>query len=147
MTKHNITQAIAVDVAGAPAAAGTTAVNGVVVDTLGNESIAFLVHFGAITATAVTTVKVQTGDMADGSDMADVVGSAVTVPDTASNKVVMSAELHRPRKRYARYVVTRVTANSVVNGGLALFGRTGYTPPAIRANCANAATPPICVGA
>ena len=144
MHKHNITRTLAADVAVAPAAAGTTAVNGNVIDCNGFESVAFVVQFGAITAGAVTAVKVQQGDAADGSDMADVPGATVDVLEASSNKGVFSAEVHRPRKRYLRVVVARATQNSVVAGGFALLGRAGAQPPAVRPNMQNA-TPPVVV--
>lgn len=138
MHRHNITRVLGGDVAVAPAAAGQTAVNGIAIDTRGCESIAFLVQFGAITAGAVTSIKLQQGSAADGSDAVDIPGSSVTVPDTASNKGVWSAEVHRPSKRYVRPVVVRGTQNAVVAGGFALLGRSGVQPAPAGAAMANA---------
>lgn len=134
MPERNITRFAAIDVAVAPAGAGTTAVNGATLDTAGAESIVFAVHFGAITGGATTSLKLQTGSASDGSDMADVSGTTVAIPDTGSNKVAYSAELHRPAKRYARVVVVRGTQNAVVNGGVAILTRLSLTPTATRAN-------------
>jgi len=144
MFHHNITRTLGADIAVEPAAAGQTAVNGKTIDAAGFESVAFLVSFGAITAGAVTGIKIQAGDESDGSDMADIAGSAVSVPDSASNKGVWSAEIHRPTKRFLRAVVTRGTANAVVNGGFALLGRAGVQPPDAGANMVDA-VPPVLV--
>ena len=38
----------------------------------------FMALFGALTATQVTSLKVQQGSLADGSDMADLAGSLHT---------------------------------------------------------------------
>ena len=51
-------------------AAGTTEQTGSVVDTQGFEGVQFVALFGALTATQVTSLKVQQGSLADGSDMA-----------------------------------------------------------------------------
>lgn len=146
MFHHNITRTLGADVAVVAAAAGQTAVNGNVIDTSQYESIAFLVQFGAIAAGAVTGIKLQAGDQANGSDMADVPGSAVAVPVAASGKGAWSAEIHRPTKRYVRAVVTRGTADATVAGGFALLGRAGVQPPAAGANMVDALPPLIISG-
>ncbi|MDG3003242.1 hypothetical protein [Paludisphaera mucosa] len=149
MFRHNITRVVGIDVAIDPVAAGATDANGKVIDTLGYESIAFAINIGTITSTAVTGLKIQSGALANGSDMADVAGSAVAIADTQSNKVAWSAEVHRPSKRYVRVVVTRATANAVVAGGVAILGRAGYQPAAAGANQAatTPAVPPVLLNA
>lgn len=144
MFKHNITRTLGFDVAVPATAAGSTSVNGNTIDTLGYESVAFLVYFGTLTSTAVTGIKIQAGDKSDASDMADVPNSAVAVADSNSGKGVLSAEIHRPTKRYLRAVVTRATANAVINGGIVILGRADVQPAAIGANMVNA-TPPVLV--
>ena len=69
-------------------AAGTTAINGSVVDTQGFDGVVFVVAMGAITAGAVTSVKVQQGAASDLSDAADIAGTSVAIADTADNKLV-----------------------------------------------------------
>lgn len=109
--------------------AGLTVVNSSVVDTAGAESVLFVVSFGAITATAVTSIKAQQGAQANLSDAADLAGTAITVPDTASNKIYL-LELIQPRKRYVRAVVTRGTANSAIDSIAAILFRPRKAPPA-----------------
>lgn len=94
-------------------AAGTTAVNLTSVDMSGYENATLLVSFGTITATAVTSIKLQESD--DNSTFSDLAGSAVVVADTQSNNVAV-VEIAHPNKRYVRGVVVRGTANAVVDG-------------------------------
>jgi len=95
-------------------AAGVTTVNSDVVDTQGFDGCLFTVHFGAILATAVTSIKAQQGTLADGSDMADLAGTSVPVADTDDNALKF-LEIKKPRERYLRCVVLRATANSTID--------------------------------
>ena len=105
-------------------AAGTTDQNGSVVDMQGFEGVQFVALFGALTATQVTSLKVQQGSLADGSDMTDLAGSQHTaLADTDGNKCLVT-DVYRPQKRYVRCVVKRGTANAVIDGALALL----YSP-------------------
>lgn len=94
-------------------AAGTSAINGATIDTLGFMGVLFLLHFGAIVTGAVTSFKLQHGDAANASDMADILGSSQTVADSDDDKVFY-AELGIPTKRYCRVVVSRATQNATV---------------------------------
>lgn len=100
-------------------AAGTTDVNGAVIDMQNFEGCLFTVPFGAITAGAVTSIKAQQGDAANLSDAADLAGTAVTVADDDDNQVFF-LDIYRPTKRYIRVVVDRGTQNAVIDGILAL---------------------------
>ena len=105
-------------------AAGTTEQTGSVIDMQGFEGVQFVALFGALTATQVTSLKVQQGSLADGSDMADLEGSLHTaLADVDGNKCLVT-DLFRPQKRYVRCVVRRGTANAVIDGALALL----YSP-------------------
>lgn len=95
--------------------AGITNQNGSVIDMSGFEGIMFTAAFGALTATAVTGIKVQQGALADGSDMADLAGSALAIADTGSNQL-LATDVYRPQERYVRLVVTRGIANAVIDG-------------------------------
>lgn len=109
-------------------AAGVTNVNSTVIDMQGFEGVQFTALFGAITATAVTGIKVQQGNMSDGSDAVDLAGTALAIPDTCSNKVLVT-EVYKPTKRYVRLVVTRGTANAVIDGVLAQQFGSRVEPP------------------
>ena len=101
-------------------AAGTTDVNSTGVDMQGFESVTFYVLFGAITATAVTSVKAQqSADDAASDAYADLEGTGVAVADDDDNQVV-ALEITNPRERYVRCTVDRGTANAVIDGIIAV---------------------------
>ena len=93
-------------------AAGTTTVEATAVNMVGFESVEFEVHFGTITAGAVTTVKLQ--QSTDNVTFADLAGSEVTVADTDDNKIVR-VEIVKPQEQYVRPVVVRSTQNAVID--------------------------------
>lgn len=101
-------------------AAGTTDQEGAVLDMSGYEGVMFVAAFGALTATQVTKIKAQQGALADGSDMADLAGTAVgPLADTDGNKLLV-LDIYRPLERYVRCVVDRGTANAVIDGVIAI---------------------------
>lgn len=140
MNSHNILNTIDVRRVNNAAAAGTSAINTTVVDMLGYETVAFVALFGTLTASQVTGIKVQQGTASDASDMADLAGTASTaMADGDSNKMLLT-EVYRPTERYVRLVVTRGTANAVLDGAIALLGRAGVSPPAFGSTVSNATT-------
>ncbi len=104
----------------AAGAAGTSAITGSTIDTDGFRSVLFLLHLGPIVTAAVTSFKIQHGDAADASDMADVQGSSQTVADDADNTIFYS-DFYRVTKRYARIVVSRGTQNATIGSAVALL--------------------------
>lgn len=89
------------------AASAGTAVNGAVVSLAGFDGAAF---FGTIaTANAGNFMKLQAGNAADGSDMADVAGSKVVAD---ANGSVVGIEVNRLGYLYARPVMVRAGANT-----------------------------------
>lgn len=104
-----ITQAVTVTAG----AAGTSAINGATLDMLGYEGVLMVVTMGAITATAVTSIKAQQGAASDLSDAADLEGTAQTIADD-DDELTFYIDLYRPKERYVRLVVSRGTANAVV---------------------------------
>lgn len=96
--------------------AGTTDVNTTVLDMEGFDCVYWEALFGTLTATQVTSIKAQQGDLSDGSDATDITGAtAGPLADGDSNKVLV-LEVIRPRKRFVRLVVDRGTANAVIDG-------------------------------
>ena len=93
--------------------AGTSAINGSVIDTANAEGVLFLVRLGAITTGAVTSIKVQHGNVSNLSDAADVAGTRQTIADTADDSIVY-VDFKHPSKRYVRLVVSRATQNAVI---------------------------------
>lgn len=94
-------------------AAGTTDINGTVLDTANFDGVAVEVTMGAIVSGAVTSIKWQQGDESNMSDAADLEGTAITVADDDDNQTFV-LDLYKPRKRYVRVVVDRGTQNATV---------------------------------
>ena len=97
-------------------ASGSADRNGATLDMAGFGGVLVQVHFAAIATGAVTKIKVQQGKLANGSDMADLEGTGITIADDADNKLFW-LDL-RPSERYVRLVVdkdaTNATAESAV---------------------------------
>ncbi|RYX81050.1 hypothetical protein EON83_25835 [bacterium] len=121
---RQIKPAIALAVLSVAVAAGQTVVNSALLDTSSGDSCSFLLTMGAIAANGVVVVKLQGGNLADGSDMADIlpppVGSGQTAPPAtltlapADANSMQLLEVHRPTTKYIRVVLTRTVANSDV---------------------------------
>ena len=94
-------------------AAGTSDINGATLDMQGYEGVLVIVTFGAITAGAVTSIKMQQGAASDLSDAADLEGSGQAVADDDDGNVFF-IDLVKPAERYVRLVVDRATQNAVV---------------------------------
>jgi hypothetical protein len=103
----------------APQAAGTSNVNTTGVNTAGFESVEFIVGAGALTATQVTSLKLQSSDT-DGS-YADVTGAVTTALADGNSNTLMRVELFNPQKPWVRAVVNRGTANAVIDLGVAIL--------------------------
>jgi hypothetical protein len=111
----NLSKNVLVSTAVTPTAgaAGTTDINGTTLDMSGFEGVLVLVRMGTITATAVTSIKMQQGAESDLSDAADLAGTGVTIAADDDDQIFM-IDLYRPTDRYVRVVVDRGTANAVV---------------------------------
>lgn len=99
-------------------AAGTTDIECTAVDMAGFDAVTFTVLFGALTATQVTTCKLQHSE--DNNTFTDVTnGATPAMGDDDDNKMqVLTYKL--PSKRYVRVVIDRGTANAVVDGVTAI---------------------------
>jgi cytochrome c-type biogenesis protein CcmH/NrfF len=109
-------------------AAGTTLQTGTTLDMQGFEGVMFTALFGTLTASAVTGIKVQQGSASDMSDAADLLGSALAIPEADNNKMLIT-EIYKPTKRYVRCLVTRGTANAVIDGVIAQQFGARVEPP------------------
>ena len=125
MNELSLARNIAVDRVSNAVAAGTSDVNCTSVDMEGFETATFVVSFGTITATAVTSIQID--HSSDNTNWNAVAGSKVTVPDTASNKVAIT-ETVRPTLRYVRCTVDRGTANAVIDGVVAIRSNARKAP-------------------
>lgn len=96
----------------------------------GFEGCLFLVEFGTITSSAVTSIKVQQSSDDGSSDAyGDLEGTSVTVADTDDNKIAY-VDVYRPGKQYLKLIVDRDTANAVVDGITAIQYGARALPPA-----------------
>ncbi len=93
--------------------AATSDINGATLDMSGFEGVLIKVTFGAITASAVTSIKAQQGADSGLSDAADLLGTGQTIADSDDDKIFW-LDLYRPEERYVRLVVDRATQNAVV---------------------------------
>ena len=116
-------------------AAGLTNVNTSSVDLQNKDGARFIVAFGALTATQVTSVKLQgSTDNSTWSDLLDPdTGTVITTGNLAdgdSNKVV-SLEVYKCKRRYVRAVVIRGKANAVIDGAWAEIPQRNKLPMTI----------------
>ena len=98
-------------------AAGTTQVDTSSVDMAGFDSVKFYTSFGAIASSAVTSVHVATSS--DNSTWNDLEGTSISVADDDDNGVTVH-EIVSPQERYLRIEVAKATANSTVDGVIAV---------------------------
>lgn len=91
--------------------AGTTDIEGDILDTAGFGGVRMCCVFGTITAGAVTSVKAQQDSAANMAAAADLPG--ITVADTDDGKLFI-IDIREPKERYVRLYVDRGTQNAVV---------------------------------
>lgn len=93
--------------------AGTSDISGTTLDMAGFDSVACVIRLGAITASAVTTVKWQQDTDSGMGAAADLTGTSMTIADTDDDSIVIT-EVIKPLERYVRVYVDRATANAVI---------------------------------
>ena len=120
MIVNSLVQNAKVLKANSAASAGTSAVNGDWIDTLGFAGVTFLVPVGTVTSTGTNAFKLQYSS--DGSTSAgDIAGSLQDFGATDISNTMVILEVYRPKFRYVRFVDTRGTANTVLNQGTAIL--------------------------
>jgi len=118
---ENLLPAVKVHRPKAAVAAGQTQVLSDGVNKDNAEGIMFIVAVGAITATGTVDVKAQQSDDDGVADAySDLEGSALAQLDDTKDDSVAVLDIKRPQKRYVRIVVDRGTANSVIDGIIAI---------------------------
>lgn len=135
MNNHNLGLAVSVLRLSNAVAAGATASNSSSVDMLGWDGVFFIAAAGAITATAVSSVKAQqSSDNGSADDFTDIAGSSspALTPATDDNKILL-IDIYRPQKRYLRLSWVRSTANTVIDGVFAIRYHGVVTPAALDA--------------
>jgi len=108
-----------------PVAAGTSAIEPTGIDTTGFSRVAFICPVGTIVATGTVTATIQTSS--DNSTFADVSGATVALTDSDDDSLI-ALELNSPDERYVRLRIVRATANSDIDGVVALLGDPGTAP-------------------
>ena len=94
-------------------AAGTSDINGSIIDMSGFENLLIIVHMGAIVSGAVTTIKAQQDSAPAMGGAQDLLGTELTVTDTDDDKAFY-LDIVKPQKRYVRVVVPRATQNATL---------------------------------
>lgn len=98
--------------------AGTSTVNGTGIDMLGFTGVQFICALGALNTTATVTMAAQVS--ANNSDWGASGSNTTTCAANADNKI-MVLDVWRPSARYVRPVLTRATANSAIDGVVAVL--------------------------
>jgi hypothetical protein len=104
------------------AAAGTgtiTPAHGV--DCANFDSVFLLAVFGTLTATSVTGLQAQASNDDAVADAYSAIGGSNTVVPVAAGPQAVGIDIHRPIKRWVLPVVTRVTANAVLDCIIAIL--------------------------
>lgn len=109
-------------------AAGQTTITSDEVDTANCEGVLFIVKFGAIDGSAVTSVKIRQDTVTGMGTAADLLATSVTVIDSDDNKIVL-IDVYKPRERFLDLQVLRATQDSVVESILAIRYQLRKTPP------------------
>ena len=100
-------------------AAGQGDVNSTVLDMAGFDHVSFEVALGTLSGGSVVTVKIQEAvDLAFTIPL-DLTDTAVDVADTESDKIVLTGVIE-PTEQFVRCVVTRATADAVVDSGVGI---------------------------
>jgi len=83
------------------------------VDTQGCEGVIFVIPFGTITGSAVTSIYAQQDTVTGMGTAADLEGTSQTVADTDDN-TTFYIDIVKPRERFVHVIVDRGTQNAVV---------------------------------
>ena len=95
-------------------AAGTTDIEGTTLDMSGFEGVLMIVRMGAITGSAVTSIKAQQDSASTMATAADIAGTSQAIADDDDDQTFY-IDLYRPLERYVRLYVDRGTQNAVVS--------------------------------
>lgn len=112
----------------APAAAGTSALNGTGVDMSGYDGVRFIYAIGALTAGQVTLLKAQGSTVSISASMADITGATTAAMADGDSDKLLILDVYRPTARYIRPVLSRATQNAVVDIGVAELYRVKKQP-------------------
>ena len=125
-------------VVSAGVAAGTTKISASLIDMQGWDGVYFIFLFGALTASQVTTPQVFGGQQSGGGDQAQLPSAVANALADGNSNTAVIIDVYRPSQRYLGAVVTRGTANAVLQGIIAVQYQGRRQPPA---STADGATP------
>ncbi len=125
---HTIQSNIRFDPAFINYVAGSTFNYSAVFDMRGYESIACALNLGTITTAADCPLYAEGSTSATGTFVSYYGSTAAFTVAGASGDIWLISEVYRPKKRYVRFTAGRVTANSVINGGLMMRWRANTLP-------------------
>ena len=108
---NNLSANVKITKVKAATAAGTTDINSDGVDMQDFEGVMFIVTFGTITASAVTSI--QADQSTDNSSFDALKDTKVVVAADDDNQTFF-LDIYRPLERYLRLTVDRATQNAVV---------------------------------
>ncbi len=117
-------------VASAGAAVGTTAVVGSTLDMSEFEGVLLIALVGAITDGGFV-LKAQGGAASDGSDKADLAGTATTLTNAQDNNIAM-LDLYRPVQRYITPVGVRAGSTGAVVQGIIAIQYGPHVKPTVQ---------------
>lgn len=101
-------------------AAGTSDQNSSSVNMAGFDAVRFVALFGTLTASQVTTIKLQqSSDDGSSDDWSDIADSQTAAMGDDDDNDMLVTDIVRPTKQYVRAVVERDTANAVIDGVIA----------------------------
>ncbi|RCS25841.1 hypothetical protein DUT91_03525 [Phyllobacterium salinisoli] len=107
----------------------TAAGDGVVIDLLGYNRVAFMLNTGVVAGDGDFGVKVQESDTSISGDFTD--ASAAVIDTNASATLAASSAYklgYRGYKRYVRLVLTKTGGTSIVAGAVAILGDAASRP-------------------
>lgn len=120
-----VTQAVTI----AAGAAGTTTIGGAIIDMAGYDGVLVVVQFGAITAGAVTSIKMQQDTVVGFGGAADLAGTNQTIADTDDDKLFY-IDLKRPLEQFVRLFVSRATQTATLSA--VYYQYKGRSKPAVQ---------------
>lgn len=112
-------------------AAGVTTIASALIDTAGYDRVKIIAAYGDISPSGQVVSKLQMGNASDGSDLADVKGSAITLVDGGDENKVSVHDVIRPQMRYMKHVSVRTGGNVIIDSVIAELGEGHLQPEAI----------------
>lgn len=124
---NNLLNNVELVVVEAAAAAGTSTLTSDSIDTKDCTGVLFLAHLGDVTDTSVLGFAIHDSD--DDVTFDDLANPlAFTAGASNADNKLLALEVVRPTRRYVRAVLTRGTANAVLNGITAIKFGVNHAP-------------------